>query len=198
MIDVYAKNVDGVWFGLACDIEGRMVFATNFAFNEKIALKGLLTSVPFGVPVQWSDKASTSAEHVIVLLKDIYDGKDVSVNISLSMDHLSKYTQRILKTVVMIPVGYVSSYGAIASVGGGSPRAVGRVMALNPFAPVVPCHRVVSSDFTLGGYGGGLDVKFEFLKRERRGHTSRKEIPINGKKFRVYPVESLLRTLAKE
>jgi len=39
-------------------------------------------------------------------------------------------------------------------------------MANNCFAPLVPCHRVVKSDFTLGGYGGGLKVKIALLKKE--------------------------------
>ncbi len=75
---------------------------------------------------------------------------------------------------MQIPLGYVTSYGAIAKAVGGSPRAVGNVMASNPFAPIVPCHRVVKSDLTLGGYGGGLKVKVELLSREKRGFSSLK------------------------
>jgi hypothetical protein len=44
----------------------------------------------------------------------------------------------------------------------------------------------------LRGYGGGLDVKFAFLKRESRGYVSSKEIPVNGKKLPVFPVELAL------
>jgi hypothetical protein len=71
-------------------------------------------------------------------------------------------------------------------------------MAANPFAPIVPCHRVVSSDFTLGGYGGGLDVKLAFLVREKRGYTSQREIPAGGRKLMVFPVEFVLRKLKKD
>jgi hypothetical protein len=49
----------------------------------------------------------------------------------------------------------------------------------------------------LGGYGGGLDVKRSFLIRERRGYTSEREVPVNGKKLHVFPVESVLRRLEK-
>lgn len=128
----------------------------------------------------------------MALLKDIYDGKEVSNNFSLAAEHLSSYFQRVVKIVSLIPLGYASSYGAVAKVAGGSPRAVGRVMALNPFAPIVPCHRVVGSDFSLRGYGGGLDMKFAFLKRESRGYASSKEISVNGKKLTVFPVELAL------
>jgi hypothetical protein len=68
-------------------------------------------------------------------------------------------------------------------------------MAANPFAPVVPCHRVVRSDFTLGGYGGGLDVKLAILTREKRGYKVEQKIPVDGKKLRVFPVEFVLRKL---
>ena len=78
------------------------------------------------------------------------------------------YTQKVLKATAQIPLGYVTSYGSIAKAVGGGPRAVGNVMASNPFAPIVPCHRVVKSDFTLGGYGGGLKVKFELLVAEKK------------------------------
>jgi len=71
-------------------------------------------------------------------------------------------------------------------------------MASNPFAPIVPCHRVVSSDFTLGGYGGGLTVKRAFLIREKRGHTSPQEIPFGDRKLQVFPVEIVLRKLGKD
>ena len=78
--------------------------------------------------------------------------------------HLPSYTQKVLKATPAVPAGYVTTYGAIAEAVGGGPRAVGNAMACNLFAPVVPCHRVVKSDLTLGGYGiGGLQVKYTFL-----------------------------------
>jgi O-6-methylguanine DNA methyltransferase len=104
----------------------------------------------------------------------------------------------VLEVTSLVPVGYVTSYGSIAKAAGGSPRAVGNVMAANSFAPIVPCHRVVSSDFTLGGYGGGLDVKLEFLVREKRGYQSPREIPVNDRKLTVFPVEFVLRNFKKD
>jgi O-6-methylguanine DNA methyltransferase len=99
----------------------------------------------------------------------------------------------VIDAVSKVPIGYATSYGEVAKAVGGGPRAVGQIMARNPFAPVCPCHRVLRSDLTLGGYGGGLDVKLAFLKREKRGYKSEKEIPLNGKKLRVFPVELAIR-----
>ncbi len=67
-----------------------------------------------------------------------------------------------------IPAGETRSYGWLARKVGRprAARAVGRVMATNPLPIVVPCHRVVGSDGSLHGYGGGLDVKAELLRLE--------------------------------
>jgi methylated-DNA-[protein]-cysteine S-methyltransferase len=196
MINLYAKSYDGVWFGVACD--GKSVFATAFAPSQKQVLRSLLKSIPFNVPFQFSKEGTVFTEQVIATLKDVYDGKGAYGNFSLAMKHLSIYSQKVLEVTAKIPVGYVSSYGAIAKVVGGSPRAVGRVMALNPFPLIIPCHRVVASDFTLGGYGGGLNVKLEILNREKRGYSREEKITIDGGKLQIYPVELVLEKLQKK
>jgi O-6-methylguanine DNA methyltransferase len=195
MINIYIKSIDGFSFGVAYD--GESVYATWFGPDEESALRGLLGSLPFGVPFQQSEKASAFAERVVIAVKDIYDAKDALPNFSLATKHLPDYTKRVIEATYLIPTGYVTSYGSIAKAVGGGPRAVGNVMAMNPFAPIVPCHRVVRTDFTLGGYGGGLDVKLQILKRERRGYTSEREIPVEGKTLRLFPVEFLLESLQK-
>ena len=70
-----------------------------------------------------------------------------------------------------IPAGETRSYRWLANQAG-RPRAVraaGQAMARNPIALVVPCHRVIASDGSLHGYGGGLDQKARLLELER-GH----------------------------
>jgi methylated-DNA-[protein]-cysteine S-methyltransferase len=195
MMNLSAKAIDHVWFGTACSEE--KVFATAFAFNQKNCLQNLLRNIPYNVPFQHSEKATLFAEHVINLLKDIYDGKEISFGFSLSMDHLSAYSKRVIETVFLVPLGYVTSYGLAAKAAGGSPRSVGRVMASNPFPLIVPCHRVVRSDFTLGGYGGGLDVKLEILRRERKGYASKRKVSLDGEKLMVFPVEFVLKRMGK-
>jgi len=187
MIGIYAKNVGGVWFGVACDKQ--RVFGTSFAVSEQGALRCLLSGIPFNVPFQVLSEPSAFAEDVLASVKNVYYGKDATHVFSLATEHLSAYTRRVLEVTSLVPAGYVASYGSIAKAAGGSPRAVGNVMARNPFAPLVPCHRVVSSDFTLGGYGGGLDAKLDFLVREKRGYTSPRQIPVDSKKLQVFPVE---------
>ena len=71
-----------------------------------------------------------------------------------------------------IPYGQTVSYGDVAKALGkpGAVRAVGRACATNPVALVIPCHRVVREDKTLGGYRWGLDRKKKLLDHERRAH----------------------------
>ncbi|MFZ9920982.1 MAG: MGMT family protein [Terrimicrobiaceae bacterium] len=65
------------------------------------------------------------------------------------------FESRVYEAAAKIPHGSVTTYGAIASaIGSGSARAVGQALRKNPFAPEVPCHRVVRSDGSLGGFFG--------------------------------------------
>ncbi|MEW6583817.1 MAG: methylated-DNA--[protein]-cysteine S-methyltransferase [Actinomycetota bacterium] len=68
-----------------------------------------------------------------------------------------------------IPYGATVSYGEQARLMGepGKARAVGAANGRNPLAIVVPCHRVVGSDGSLTGFGGGVDVKAWLLRHER-------------------------------
>lgn len=193
MIGVYAKNVGGVWFGVACD--EHKVFGASFATTEKGALAGLLHGLPFNVPFQVFSEPSAFADRVLASIKSIYDGKDAAQNFPLATEHLTAYTRRVLETASAIPVGYVATYGSVAKAAGGGARAVGNVMARNPFAPFVPCHRVVSAGFGLGGYGGGLSAKHAFLVREKRGFTAPRDIQVDKGVLQVFPVEFVLRKL---
>ncbi len=190
MVDIYIEKAEGVWYGVA--FKDEEVCGTTFNSTEKNALRSLGESVHQDVSGQQL-KPTQFAKNVIALLKDMYDGKNVDQNLTLKSERLSKYAMKVIDAVSKVPTGYITSYGEVAKAVGGGPRAVGQIMARNPFAPVCPCHRVLRSDLTLGGYGGGLDVKLAFLKRERRGYKSEKEIPLNGKKLRVFPVELAIR-----
>jgi len=196
MIELYVRSFGGIWFGVA--YEDQQVFATSFAGEEKKALRDLLTCIPFNVAFQVSSAGSAFAESVLSLVKGIYEGKDSGEYVALATEHLPSYTRKVLRAVLLIPVGYVSTYGLVADAVGGGARAVGNVMAANPFAPIVPCHRVVGAGLGLGGYGGGLDVKHGFLAREKHGYTEKREIPVEGGKLQVFPVESVLRKLKQK
>lgn len=80
------------------------------------------------------------------------------------------FQRQVWEHLRAIPYGETVSYGDVAKALGkpGAVRAVGRACATNPVALVIPCHRVVREDKTLGGYRWGLDRKKKLLEHERR------------------------------
>ncbi len=189
MIHIYHKEIDKMWFAAA--IENEKIIATTYTTNENNALKYLLKDLPYNVPFKIAEKPTQFSKKALSVLKSIFDGKNASFKPNLEMKHLSSYAQKVLKCVFLVPVGYVTTYGAVAQAMGGSPRAVGRVMATNPFPPLVPCHRVVRSDFTLGGFGGGITMKWEILQRENRGYRKGMKLKVDGKSLSLFPINFL-------
>ncbi|MEM3841505.1 MAG: MGMT family protein [Candidatus Micrarchaeaceae archaeon] len=83
---------------------------------------------------------------------------------------LTKFEKLVLKKAIEIPRGTTLTYKEIAAAIGRPKayRAVGNALSKNPFAPEVPCHRVIRSDGNLGGYSGpgGAARKLKMLKDE--------------------------------
>lgn len=67
---------------------------------------------------------------------------------------ITLFQQKVYALCKKIPEGKVSTYGEMAKALNASPRAVGQALRCNPYAPVVPCHRVVCSDGRIGGFAG--------------------------------------------
>jgi O-6-methylguanine DNA methyltransferase len=194
MIEVYAQNIDQTWFAIA--LNNQQVVTSSFGANQQTAIKNVLGNIPLNCAFQIFHEPTTSVKQALEILRCIYDGKDIIPKFSLATNHLPAYTKKVLKTTSTIPIGYVTSYGEIAKAVGGGPRAVGNVMASNPFAPIIPCHRVVRADFSLGGYGFGLKTKIDLLGREKRGFSFSKEVDVYGRRFMIFPVEQVLRNFA--
>src|SRR5471030_2994746 len=76
------------------------------------------------------------------------------------------FSQRVWAMTSTIPAGRVATYGDIAHKVSGHPRAVGQALHRNPYAPGVPCHRVVGSDGKLTGFAQGLGKKRKMLLAE--------------------------------
>jgi methylated-DNA-[protein]-cysteine S-methyltransferase len=67
---------------------------------------------------------------------------------------LTPYRRRVYRVLLSVPPGRWTTYSALATYLNSSARAVGNAMRTNPFAPEVPCHRVLAADGSLGGYKG--------------------------------------------
>jgi len=103
------------------------------------------------------------------LIADIYNGKKVNFDHSLlNLAKLTKFSAHVLQQTCKIPKGKVDTYSGLAAKIGspGAARAVGTALANNPFPLVIPCHRVVRADGSLGGFGGGIQMKKELLNKE--------------------------------
>ena len=77
------------------------------------------------------------------------------------------FNKRCYEKLILIPEGMISTYAEIAkSLDSKAYRAVGNAMANNPHLISVPCHRIIRSDGSLGGYALGINKKIQLLKKE--------------------------------
>lgn len=96
-------------------------------------------------------------------------GKPVALGLELvHLEDCPPFQRRVLLAEYEVPRGCVTTYGALACQVGApqAARAVGTALARNPFALLIPCHRAVRSDGTLGGYQGGVAMKRRLLEME--------------------------------
>ena len=88
-------------------------------------------------------------------------------HLQLDMDGVPPFHQRVYELTRRIPPGQTLTYGEVAQRLGdpGAARAVGQALGANPFAPVVPCHRVLAAHSGGGGFSatGGMDTKLRML-----------------------------------
>jgi methylated-DNA-[protein]-cysteine S-methyltransferase len=87
-------------------------------------------------------------------LQDYFDGKRLTFDLPLAPQG-SDFQKRVWAALCAIPPGETRSYADIARAIGSAPRAVGGANGANPIPIIIPCHRVVAADGSLGGYSGG-------------------------------------------
>lgn len=114
-------------------------------------------------------RSHSNVEKVCHHLRDYLAGDppDFSLNM-LDMRACSQFQRNVLLLVWSIPRGMVGTYKQLAEKirSPRGARAVGTALASNPFPLVIPCHRVIRTDGSLGGYGGGLEMKKTLLAIE--------------------------------
>ncbi len=97
-----------------------------------------------------------------------FSGQRLTFDLPVDLGELGPFHRRVLDATARIRPGEVRTYAEVAA-RAGSPRAMraaGNALHTNPVAIVVPCHRVVRTDGSLGGYGGGLPIKEWLLEHE--------------------------------
>ncbi|RLG53371.1 MAG: cysteine methyltransferase [Thermoproteota archaeon] len=100
------------------------------------------------------------------LIVDLFEGRIPLRRNAIKLYPVSGRKGLLLETIKKIPRGKVTTYRALGTLLKMHPRAVGGYIASNPFPLIIPCHRVVKSDLTLGGYSYGQLIKGNLLLRE--------------------------------
>jgi methylated-DNA-[protein]-cysteine S-methyltransferase len=100
-------------------------------------------------------------------LNEYADGRRLQFDIPFALDG-TVFQQAVWRHLLTIPVGQTASYQSVASAVGHAraARAVGAAVSANPLAILVPCHRVIKSNGSIGGYAGGSWVKAVLLQLE--------------------------------
>lgn len=120
-------------------------------------LRAYLTKHFKGQPQRSTEKVAPAEKQVLAYLL----GQSNKLDLNVDLSSITPFQRRVLEETRKVPRGQVSTYAEIAR-RIGSPkavRAVGQALRRNPVPIVVPCHRVIASDGTLGGYGGSLRSK---------------------------------------
>lgn len=117
-----------------------------------------------GQPVE----RSTALDPVRRELDGYFRGRHFVFRARVDLSAVTPFQQRVLRETAKVPVGKVVTYAEVAARAGRphAARAAGNALHDNPVAIIIPCHRVLRGDGSLGGYGGGLPAKEWLLRLE--------------------------------
>ncbi|QGQ19307.1 methylated-DNA--[protein]-cysteine S-methyltransferase [Cellulomonas sp. JZ18] len=112
---------------------------------------------------------------VLRQLDEYFAGRRRTFDVPLDLRLLTGFRREVVQTLPRVPYGATASYAAVAALAGrpAAVRAVGTACARNPVPLLLPCHRVVRSDGSPGGYAGGATAKAALLALERASAPSR-------------------------
>lgn len=100
-------------------------------------------------------------------MNDYSQKRSSSIVLPLNWNLVSPFTQSVLAILHALPFGTHLSYQQVAEKLATAPRAVGGACGRNPFLLVVPCHRILAADGSLGGFSAGLEIKEHLLSFEK-------------------------------
>jgi methylated-DNA-[protein]-cysteine S-methyltransferase len=137
---------------------------------DKATRARLLRRAPGASEQPMPDEVRRAVDQILSLLRGEISELGV---IPLDMEQVPPFHRRVYETARSIAPGQTLSYGDLAARLGqpGAARAVGQALGKNPFALVVPCHRVLAADGRMGGFSanGGVTTKLRLLSIERDG-----------------------------
>ena len=115
----------------------------------------------------WTESSTGPLAETVRQLREYFAGKRTDFDLPLAPEGTT-FQREVWRTLQEIPYGETISYGELAKRVGNpkASRAVGSANGKNPIPIVIPCHRVIAGDGTLGGFGGGLPTKEKLLALE--------------------------------
>lgn len=151
------------WMGVAESSKG--IRAIVLPKRSKRAVESDLSKQGNG---PWQQGDSLRLESVRSQLLDYLAGRRDTFDVSLDLSQGTSFQRQVWRTLQRVPYGKLRSYQWIASRVGGPhyARAVGNAVGANPLPIVIPCHRIVAHDASLGGFSGGLSMKRKLLSLE--------------------------------
>ena len=161
------------------------IVATDIGPLFVAVVDGRLLSVKFGVDEKRAADAAAEVERethgafalarddaairsAAEQIRDYLAGSRTSFELQTELSWVTPFRRDVLLACAAIPRGQVATYGDLARRVGrpAAFRAVGNTMRTNPIPVIIPCHRVIGSDGSLTGFGGGLDIKRRLLELE--------------------------------
>ena len=151
------------WMGISETSKG--IDAIALPKGSKRAIESDLRSMTGEL---FEEGVSARLEEARHQLLDYLDGKRATFDVPLDFSHGTPFQRRVWRVLQRVPYGKLRSYQWIASRVGGRhyARAVGSAVGANPLPVVVPCHRIVAQDASLGGFSCGLPMKRKLLALE--------------------------------
>ena len=145
-----------------------ITFRTKYGWISAFEEKGKITEIKFLKTKTKNIETSRILQKLRDKIHSYFSKKITSFNLPLDIRG-SILQKKIWKELKKIPYGKTKSYGEIAKIVKTSPRYVGNVCGQNKHLLLIPCHRVIRTDGTLGGFSGtgGLTLKKRLLKLEK-------------------------------
>ena len=151
-------------------------FSTGPSFHARLAQRLGRAPTPVVDPDAGDDIARRHLASAVAALEAFLDGRPPARDVPFDLADRPIWDRRVLDAVAGIPWGQSVSYGGIARRIGAprAARAVGGAVGRNPIGLLIPCHRVIAANGTIGGYGGDawgsheerIEMKRELLRRE--------------------------------
>jgi len=147
-------------------MENTISFSSKFGLISATEINNKITKICFSKK-KVGGKTSRSLKNLKKKVSLYFENKTKKIDVEIKVQG-NQLQKKIWRELRKIKKGEVKSYGEIAKKLGISPRYVGRVCGQNQHILVIPCHRILRSDGTLGGFTapGGINLKKKLLKFE--------------------------------